>query len=385
LVKGGGRNGALSGIETRHQTKCRSRLGQTCNCRPSYRAEVHNPQTGRPKKSPSFKSVADARGWKASAEVALRNGTLSSGTSLTLREAAMDWLARAEAGEVLNRSGRAYKPSVIRSYETSLRLHVLPIIGSIKLVNVKRRDVQGLVDRIALNRDPSTVRNAIMPLRAIYRRALLRDVVQLNPTEGVALPAVEGVRDRVADPEEASQLLAVLPDEDRGVWATAMYAGLRLGELQALDWDHIDLDQGRLMVECSWDTKVGRVSPKSRAGKRLVPIPSVLRAHLIAHRALMAETSGLAFGRSPTKPFSDSALRARAKRVWVNAGMSPIGFHEARHTYASLMIAAGVNAKTLATFMGHRSITTTLDRYGHLFPGSEGEAAVLLDAYLEGE
>ncbi len=65
--------------------------------------------------------------------------------------------------------------------------------------------------------------------------------------------------------------------------------------------------------------------------------------------------------------------------------MTPIGFHEGRHTYASLMIAAGVNAKALATFMGHRSITTTLDRYGHLFPGSEGEAAALLDAYLEGE
>jgi integrase len=49
------------------------------------------------------------------------------------------------------------------------------------------------------------------------------------------------------------------------------------------------------------------------------------------------------------------------------------------------MIAASVNAKALSTYMGHRSITTTLDRYGHLFPGNESEAAVLLDAYLEGE
>jgi integrase len=72
--------------------------------------------------------------------------------------------------------------------------------------------------------------------------------------------------------------------------------------------------------------------------------------------------------------------------MWKEAGMVPIGFHEAGHSYASLMIAAGVNSKAaLATFMGHRSITTTLDRYGHLFPGSESEAAVLLDAYLEGE
>jgi integrase len=59
-----------------------------------------------------------------------------------------------------------------------------------------------------------------------------------------------------------------------------------------------------------------------------------------------------------------------------------VTLHECRHTFASLMIAAGVNPKALQTFMGHSSITVTLDRYGHLFPGSEEEAAVLLDAYL---
>lgn len=60
-----------------------------------------------------------------------------------------------------------------------------------------------------------------------------------------------------------------------------------------------------------------------------------------------------------------------------------IGLHESRHTYASLMIAAGVNAKALQTYMGHSSVTVTYDRYGHLMPGNEGEAADLLDAYLE--
>jgi len=59
-----------------------------------------------------------------------------------------------------------------------------------------------------------------------------------------------------------------------------------------------------------------------------------------------------------------------------------VTLHECRHTFATLMIAAGVNAKALQTFMGHSSITVTLDRYGHLFPGSEEEAANLLDAYL---
>jgi len=55
---------------------------------------------------------------------------------------------------------------------------------------------------------------------------------------------------------------------------------------------------------------------------------------------------------------------------------------ECRHTYASMMIAAGVNAKALSAYMGHASITVTLDRYGHLLPGNEREAAARLDEYL---
>jgi integrase len=63
--------------------------------------------------------------------------------------------------------------------------------------------------------------------------------------------------------------------------------------------------------------------------------------------------------------------------------LEPIGLHECRHTFASLMIAAGVNAKALSTYMGHANISITMDHYGHLMPGNEGEAAALLDAYLQ--
>ena len=62
--------------------------------------------------------------------------------------------------------------------------------------------------------------------------------------------------------------------------------------------------------------------------------------------------------------------------------LEPITLHECRHTFASLMIAAGVNAKALSTYMGHAGIQITLDLYGHLMPGDESEAAAQLDAYL---
>jgi len=67
---------------------------------------------------------------------------------------------------------------------------------------------------------------------------------------------------------------------------------------------------------------------------------------------------------------------------WDAAGLKPIRLHECRHIFASMTIAAGVNAKALSTYMGHASITITLDRYGHLMPGSEDETEAQLDAYL---
>jgi integrase len=62
-----------------------------------------------------------------------------------------------------------------------------------------------------------------------------------------------------------------------------------------------------------------------------------------------------------------------------------LGLHEARHTFASILIAAGANAKAISTFMGHGSISITFDRYGHLMPGSEAEVRGLMDAYLSGD
>ncbi len=189
-------------------------------------------------------------------------------------------------GSIRTRSGDAYKPSALRGYEQALRTRILPELGAAKLSEVGRTDVQNLADRLlALGLDPSTIRNALMPLRAIFRRAIARGDVAVNPTTGLELPAVRGRRDRIASPAEAAALLAALPEEERPLWATALYGGLRRGELMALAWEHVDLAEGVIRVERSYDPKAGEyVTPKSRAGTRKVPIAGVLREHLIAHR-----------------------------------------------------------------------------------------------------
>jgi integrase len=238
-------------------------------------------------------------------------------------------------------------------------------------------------DLLAQRRAPSTIRNALMPLRVIYRRALEDGDVAVNPCTGLRLPANRGRRDRIVSPDEAAALLAELSEDDRVLWSLALYAGLRRGELMALRWEDVDLAAGVIRVERSWDDKAQVfVEPKSRAARRRVPIPAVLRGVLVERK--MRVRGELVLPRADGRlPFDATAVAERSRRAWHCAGLDPITLHEARHTFASLMIAAGVNARALATYMGHASVTTTYDRYGHLMPGNEDEAAALLDAYLE--
>jgi integrase len=124
---------------------------------------------------------------------------------------------------------------------------------------------------------------------------------------------------------------------------------------------------------------------KSNAGRRWVPITPLLRDYVIDHRLATGRDQGLVFGRDGDAPFEPRALTGRADTRWRKAKLDRITLHACRHSFASLMIAAGVNAKALSVFMGHANISITLDRYGHLMPGSEAEAAGLLDAYLTAE
>jgi integrase len=157
-----------------------------------------------------------------------------------------------------------------------------------------------------------------------------------------------------------------------------MYAGLRRGELLALRWEDIDLAEGVIRVRRSYDPKAGvYLEPKTRAGRRNVPIASVLRGLLIEHRLATGPSDGLVFGTTADRPFTPSNATRRAATAWARANktrrklgrepLQPISLHECRHTFASLMIAANVNAKALSTYMGHASVTIRPLR--HLMPG----------------
>jgi integrase len=148
---------------------------------------------------------------------------------------------------------------------------------------------------------------------------------------------------------------------------------------------NIDLDNTLIHVERSWDRNTGFIEPKSRSGRRRVPITNTLRQHLLTHR-LHQGTGGHGFvypNQKGDRPANPSTITQHARHAWNHANLQRLTLHECRHTYAAYMIAAGINTKALSTYMGHASITITLDRYGHLLPGNEHQAATLLDNWLK--
>jgi integrase len=356
------------GITVRHQARCNSRTGGDCDCKPRYQAEAYDKRTGRRMRR-TFENKTAAKQWRTDARAALRAGQITAHTGPTLRQATEDWLAGARAGHIKNRSGDPYKPAAIRGYEKDLRLRVLPTLGALKLREIRHPDLQQLIDQLVSDGcAPATVQGAITPLRAIYRRAIVRGVATENPTRGLELPAIRSKPRRFASPQEADQIVTSLTGAARALWATALYAGLRRGELTGLQWQDVDLAAGVIRVRRGWDACEGEIAPKSHKGRRNVPIPAVLRDPLLEHR-MTSDGDGSVFGTAWT-------VRQLADKV------TTLSLHDARHSYASLMIAAGVNPKALSTYMGHANIQVTFDLYGHLMPGAEDEAAGLLDAYL---
>jgi integrase len=187
-------------------------------------------------------------------------------TAETVRQAGRALIAGMKDGSIRDRSGKVYKPSTTCSYEASLEHHIYPDLGARKLSSITYSDLQDFVDRLAAQGlDGSTIRNTVKPLRRIFKKH--RRSIPVNPTTGLEIIARRNKPKRFVSPDDAMKRLEALTPEDRAIWATDFYAGLRSGELQALRVEDVELfPEGRwgvLHVEHGWDKVEGEQGPKS--------------------------------------------------------------------------------------------------------------------------
>src|SRR5215218_2540950 len=154
------RRSPAPGIALRHSRRCAFREGGPCSCRPTYQAQVWAAAQRKPIRR-SFRTLAEARAWRQETQVAVRRGEVGAPSARTVRETTESWLAGARAGSIRTRSGRRYKPSVIRGYEIAVRTKINPHLGCKRLSAITRNSLQDVIEQlVAQGYSPSSVRNA---------------------------------------------------------------------------------------------------------------------------------------------------------------------------------------------------------------------------------
>lgn len=177
----------------------------------------------------------------------------------------------------------------------------------------------------------------------------------------------------------------------RMLYLIAVDTGLRRGELLGLHWQDVDLSRKLLYVRRSLGRiregnryVVREMAVKTRHSRRTIDVSPAVVAALLVHRTNGDSHTDYVFRSRAGGPIDPSDLNRVFRRHLALAGLPHVRFHDLRHTHASLLIEAGVHPKAIQVRMGHASITTTLNTYGHLMPSAFQGVGEKLDALFQG-
>jgi integrase len=362
-----------------------------------YRAAVRIPGTNRKKRSRWTSNLAEARSARAKLLASQDALAAQAGRAAmpTVAAAADRFLTLAEEGKAWARGGRPYAPKTLRGYRQDFALWIEPALGEVPIDQLRRSQVQALVDEVAAFRSGQRARNVATALCALYRYLLPRHDELNDPTHGLELPSGSAPRNVIVTPDELLAMIAALDPADRPAFALAGMAGLRAGELKGLLVTDAVLDDDahplpdRIVVRAGWDAVEGRKATKHRreGEGREVPIFAPLRPHVEAQLASLGPEVAPDYPFLPGKgakgsrigrglPLDTDQLLVRCRRAWglladgsrdpkAEVVLAPEGFrlHDARHSFASHLIVAGYDVATVAEWVGHAQPSTTLDRY----------------------
>lgn len=267
-------------------------------------------------------------------------------------------------------------------------------LGAITLQNISPRLIQEFINSLDLSY--SSLRQIRILLNQSFEYAIDNNLLRINPMRGVILPKKEkDTTIRVLSKEQQKDYILALEDEpNRLFFLTAIFTGLRCGELIALKWKNIDLKSSNIfvcetVVRTRVYTSTGKShfetvtnSPKTTSSIRTVPIPEFLVQELSTYKPSGNEVNDqYVFATSNGTPQWDCNIRNWHHRICQKAKINPtisikdgtqiikyvgVPFHALRHTFATRLIEAGENAKVIQELLGHSDIQTTLNIYTHV-------------------
>jgi integrase len=285
-------------------------------------------------------------------------------------------------------SERHLAPSSRETYEAHARKYILPAFGHRELGALRRNEIQAWANRLPVK--PRTAKTILAVLQSCLKAAVVDDLIPRSNAIGVRTPPVSRRRLVVPTAEEVVAITEAMYGRYAIAVRLAAEAGLRQGEILGLRVGELDQLGRRLTVFAQAQTLKGGVMldlpPKSDAGYRTIELAPETVEAIALHLATYPARDGLVVTTSSGRPVARALFNNAWTKAKIRSGVdrTELRFHDLRHRYASVLIAAGLDALTIKTLMGHSSITETYDTYGHMMPKQPGLAAQAISEALHG-
>ncbi|VGV98217.1 DNA integration/recombination/inversion protein [Streptococcus pyogenes] len=287
------------------------------------------------------------------------------------------------------------KPQTYDATVTRLNRHIMPTLGNMKVDKITASDIQMLINRLSKYYVNYTAVRSV--IRKILQQGVLLGLIDYNPARDIILPRKQpNAKKKVKfiDPSDLKSFLEHLETSqhkrynlyfDAVLYQLLLSTGLRIGEACALEWGDIDLENGTIAINKTYNKNLKFLSTaKTQSGNRVISVDKKtlrsLKLYQMRQRQLFnevgARVSEVVFATPTRKYFNASVRQSALDTRCKEAGIERFTFHAFRHTHASLLLNAGISYKELQYRLGHANISMTLDTYGHLSKDKEKEAVL---------
>lgn len=331
---------------------------------------------------------------KKEAETALRDvlqqyekqGFVQNNVSYTLQEFAEYWYE--------NVAVNSYRYNTLSQYDSLLNNHIYPELGFIKLNNITSNVLQKFFSKKQKNYSNNTVSSLKKLLNNILKLAVKQMIIPYNPLTQLELKKKqEETKMKIISPKDLEHILQSLENEIYYLpFLIASQVGGRRGEILGLTWDNVDFENKTITFEKQLIQKVGlplQLAPlKTSSSKRTVLMTQKLISALKVQQSYQStqkefyqslyQNHNFVCCHEDGAPISPQCLTARTAKISKDFDIS-LRFHSLRHTYATMLLSAGVNIKVIQERLGHSNIATTLGTYSHVTKEGESDAIQLFE------
>lgn len=274
-------------------------------------------------------------------------------------------------------------PSTFENYVGNYNVHIKnSSIGQINIKDIVQMDLQHFLNQ-KTHLSNGTMKKIYNLMNSSFKGAIANNLIRINPLDNVKLPKSQK-DDRKMDimsVYEQKRYMEACDKEYHGlICLTSLATGLRLGEARALRWENVDLNGCMLAIKenviytkaydeyGSYETMELVKEPKTKSGIRYIPLPSFIVTKLRTHKisSKYSKDEDKVFCTSTGNFLGENNIRRTHYSICKKANIKPINLHALRHTFATRMVEAGVDYKTLQEILGHKDIKVTMNRYAHV-------------------